>query len=265
VTGPEVRVYTLAPGEPGQPVVAFAHGLEDSWPSWLPMAARLDPRWRLLALDLPWRAGNDYGWRHRRPGSWLAEALGLLDGRPDLLVTHSYGANAALELLTAGDPAAGHAVAMICPLYRMQEWPVSWRMLERSRATFVQHIREGVLLRVGGRAGSLEPDVLEAMLKVTVDRVGPRGFLAVFDQFTQSPELPLHRVDRPALVVAGGADPTLALPAARELGARIPGAKLWVNEEYDHFCHIRHARAIATQIAEFTVAGLAAATAGESP
>lgn len=263
MTEAELSVHTLAPGAPGAPVVAFAHGLEDSWASWLPLARALDPDWRLLALDLPWRAGGDYRWRRRPPGHWLGEALDRLDVVPDVIVAHSYGANAALELLCAADPRPGRAAALVCPLYRLPRHPVTWRTFDRSRSTFVQHIRDGLRVHIGSRAASMEPDVLQAMLEVAVDRVGPAGFLAVFEQFAQSSLLPLGNVRLPTLVLAGGNDPTLSPEAATALRAEIPGAELRFQDHYDHFCHIRHARSVAAYIAELVAACTATPTAGE--
>jgi pimeloyl-ACP methyl ester carboxylesterase len=263
MTGAELSVRTLSPGEAGAPVVAFAHGLEDSWASWQPLARALDPGWRLLALDLPWRPGNDYHWRRRPAGQWLGDALDLLDTVPDVLVAHSYGANATLELLCELDPRPGRAVALVCPLYRLPRHPVTWRMHERARATFVQNIKEGLRARIGARAGSVEPDVLQAMLDVAVDRVGPLGFMAVFEQFAHSANLPLGDVRLPTLVLAGGNDATVSREATAALGARIPGAEIRIQDHYDHFCHIRQARSVAAHIAKLVAACTATPKAGE--
>lgn len=259
----ELSVRTLAPGAPGAPVVAFAHGLEDSWTSWRPLAAALDPDWRLVALDLPWRPGNDYRWRREPSRHWLGEALDLLDTVPDVMVAHSYGANVTLELLCELDPRPGRAVALVCPLYRLPRHPVSWRMFERAHSTFVQNIQEGLRARIGMRAGSIEQDVLEAMLDVAVDRVGPPGFMAVFEQFAHSADLPLGDVQLPTLVLAGGSDPTVSAEAAAALGAGIPGADVRIQDHFDHFCHIRHARSVAAHIAELVAACTATPKAGE--
>lgn len=263
MTDTELSVHTLAPGAPGAPVVVFAHGLEDTWACWRPLAQVLDPDWRLIALDLPWRAGNDYRWRRQPAGHWLGAALDLLGTVPDLVVAHSYGANATLELMCALDPRPGRAAALVCPLYRLPRHPVTWHMFERSRATFVQHIKDGLRVRIGLRADTLEPDVLQAMLNVAVDRVGPSGFLAVFEQFAQSANLPLDNVRLPTLVLAGGNDPTMSPEAASALGAAMPGADVHIYDHYDHFCHIRHARGVAERITEMVAARMATPTWGE--
>lgn len=246
----KVKLHTMAPGVPGAPLVAFAHGLEDNWASWLPISAELDPDWRLVAFDLPWRPGNDYHWRGRSSGQWLGDALDMLGEVPDVLMAHSYGANATLELLCNHDPRPGRAVALVCPLYRQPRYHVSWRLFDRAKAQFMQHVRDGVRARMGARAAKLDPGVLDTMMEMAIDRVGPSGFLTVFQQYTASGDLPLENVNLPALVLAGGADPTLLPEAAEALAARIPGASLRLHDEYDHFCHIRHARGVAALVAE---------------
>ncbi|MGI8665935.1 MAG: alpha/beta fold hydrolase [Jatrophihabitans sp.] len=253
-----VRAHTLAPGTPGGLLVVLAHGLEDSWTSWWPLAAELNPDWRLVALDLPWRPGNDYRWLTHSAAHWLGDGLDLLGARPDLLVAHSFGANATLNLLCQQDLRPGSAVALVCPVYRQPKHQVTWQVFERARSIFIEHVREGLRARLGERAELLEPDVLEAMMEMAPHRVGPSGFLTVFQQFIASADLPLSEITVPTLLVAGGADLTLSRRAARALGDRIPGAEVRVNDDYDHFCHIRHARGIANQVATFVEAARAA-------
>ncbi|HEU4425173.1 MAG TPA: alpha/beta hydrolase [Pilimelia sp.] len=250
MTASAVSAHTLASGRPDAPFVVFAHGLEDAWTSWLPLAAELDPGWRLVALDLPWRPGNDYRWRRRPAGQWLGAGLDLLDAVPDAVVAHSFGANAALELRCALDPRCGRAAMLICPFYRLPGRPVTWSMFDRSRRTFVDQVREGVRARMGGRAAELEPEIVDAMMNMALERVGPAGFLTVFEQFAASADLPLGNVEPPTLVLAGGADPTLSRKAAAALAGAMPGAELRINDDYDHFCHVRRARDVAAQVAD---------------
>jgi pimeloyl-ACP methyl ester carboxylesterase len=250
MSAPYVTACTLAEGDPAGPLVVLAHGLEDSWEGWLPMAARLPEDWRVVALDLPWRPGNDYRWRRRAPAGWLADGLDLVDHVPDAVVAHSFGANATLDLMCADEPWPGSAV-LICPLYRPPDVDLTWAVFDRSRRTFDQHMRDGLLARLGRRADTVEPEILERMIATAIDRVGPAGFLAVFEQFSASAALPLARVAQPVLVLAGGADPTLAEPAATALAAAMPRASVLFRDRYDHFCHRRHAEEIAARVDDF--------------
>jgi pimeloyl-ACP methyl ester carboxylesterase len=245
-----VALHTLGEGDPEAPLIAFAHGLEDTWQSWRPLAARLGPGPRLVALDLPWRAGNDYRWRRRVPADWLRTGLAGLDRSPDVLVAHSFGGNAALQLLCGGEPLTGHAVALICPLYRPPGRPVTWELFDRSRETFVQHIHDGLRVRMGSRAARIDGELLAAMTELAIERVGPAGFLTVFEQYLATADLALDAVDRPVAVLAGGADPTLLPRSAAALAAGMPGARLHLRDDYDHFCHVRHADGIAAQVTD---------------
>jgi pimeloyl-ACP methyl ester carboxylesterase len=246
-----ITVNQLAEGAPGDLRTVLVHGLEDSWESWLPLARRLPAGWRVDALDLPWRPGNDYRWRHRPAGVWLAHGLDLLDGVPDLVVAHSFGANATLELLCTGGPWPVRAAVLVCPLYRPPEVALTWKVFDRSRRAFDQHMREGLLARLGPRAATVEPDVLEKMTATAIDRVGPAAFLTVFDRFSASTSLPLARVTQPILLLGGGADPTLSRAAVTALAAAIPRASVVFQDRYDHFCHVRHAAEVAVEVAEW--------------
>ena len=263
MTGTAVRVHTLAPGVPGGPTVVLAHGLEDSWASWLLVAGELDPAWRLIALDLPWRPGNDYRWRTRSIGDWLGDALDLVDTRPDVLVAHSFGANATLQLLCDKDSRVAPVVVLICPLYRPPGQPVTWRVFDLARSRFVEHVREGLRARMGARLGAVEPATLEAMMDVALNRVGPTGFLTTFHEFVASADLPLANIEVPTFVIAGEADPSLPRESALVLGDAIPGVRLRINDDYDHFCHVRQARGVAAQVLDFVAAGTSTRTVGE--
>jgi pimeloyl-ACP methyl ester carboxylesterase len=245
----EVRALELAAGSPGAPLIVLVHGLEDSWDCWRPLARRFDG-WRLVALDLPWRAGNDYRWRRTPAREWLARGLDLVDVAADVVVAHSFGAGATLDLLCDRDPRISRA-ALICPLYRPPRLVMTWRAFERAQRTFNRHIREGLVTRMGPRAAAVEPGVLDAMMDRAVDRVGPAGFLAVFEQFAATADLPLHAVRAPTLVLAGDADFTLVEGAAADLAAGIPNAVARPHPHYDHFCHLRHTDEVAAEIAGF--------------
>lgn len=245
-----VQLHELSPGEPGAPFVVFAHGLEGCWTSFKPLAKHLDPAWRVVSLELPWKPGNDYRWRHRSPGQLLGEGLDLLDAKPDVLMSHSFGAYATLELLCSLDSRVGRAVALIAPFYRMPHHEVNWRMFDESRATFASNIGSGVQARLGARGDILEPDVLDGMIKVALDRAGPFGFSAVFDNYVKSAELQLGNVVVPTTVLWGGSDPTLPYESAVALTAGMPGATLRMYEGYDHFFYVRHASEVAATLCE---------------
>jgi pimeloyl-ACP methyl ester carboxylesterase len=246
-----VAVHELAPGRKGGPLMVLVHGMEDSWRGWLPLAGALPAHWRVVAPDLPWRAGNDYSWRRRlTAGQWLAQALDQVDAVPHAMVAHSYGANATLELAAGRRyPLAAEAV-LLCPLYRPPGTAVSWQVFDRSRSNFDRHIRDGVRVRLGGRAARMEPDVLESMMAKTLARVGPAGFLTAFDAFVASGDLPLRELPLSALILAGGADPTLPMRAAGALGEAM-AATVVVEPDYDHFCHVRRPAAVAARILDF--------------
>lgn len=248
---PPGKLYTLAPGSTDGPLVVLAHGLESAWSSWLPVAAALNPDWRVVALDLPWRPGNEYRWHDRPAGAWLGDGLDQVGRTPDLLVAHSFGANATLELLCAGDRRPGPAVALICPLYREARYPVTWRMFDRARTVFFEHMREGLRARMGGRLAAIDQSVLQTMMELAIDRAGPLGFLTTFRQYAASTELRLSTIDVPTCLITGGADPTLSPDAARALAGLIPDAELRINDDYDHFCHVRHGSGVAAQITDF--------------
>jgi pimeloyl-ACP methyl ester carboxylesterase len=248
----DLRLHRL--GEPGGtgPLLLLAHGMEDSWESWRPLAERLVPSWQMVAVDLPWRAGNDYRWRREcSAGHWVQRALALLGDPVDVLVGHSFGATAVLEVLAAGMAPAAQAAVLAAPFVRPPELPVSWQVFERSRQAFDQIIRDGLRVRLGHRARALDEDVRESMVAKMIEKIGPIGFLTLFDQFVSSADFPLGPVTVPTLVLAGRADPVLTGERAAALGRLMPSATVRVREHYHHFCHVEQVEDMARQLVEF--------------
>ncbi|MBW3667567.1 MAG: alpha/beta hydrolase [Actinobacteria bacterium] len=252
----EVAVHDMGSGSRTGPVVAFVHGLEDAWQSWRPLVRHLDPTWRCLALDLPWRAGNDYRWRGHAPAvDVVVEALDGVDEPIDAVIGHSLGAVVVLELLASGRLPVDAAV-LLAPFFRRPEVDPTWHVFERSLENFRLQIEDGVRVRLRGRSRPLPQEVLDAVMCKAYERVGPVGFLSVFDQYIRSGALPLASVHVPTLVLAGGADPSLSLEDAVRLAELLPAGRLVREEHLDHFGHVRHAASVAHEIVAFLRAGL---------
>jgi pimeloyl-ACP methyl ester carboxylesterase len=242
----------LAAGTPDGPCLVFVHGIEDSWQTWTELARWLDPRWRLLALDLPWRAGNDYRWRWvAGPGDWVAAGLAAALGeRRCVLVGHSFGANAVLARLAGGEPRVAAAV-LAAPFFRPAGAAVTWQTFDLSREAFERQVADGILARLRRRP---QPEVFELMLARTCERIGPVGFLAVFEQYLASGHLPLSHVDIPALVLAGDGDPGMVAPHLRALAGGLPRGRFARGAGLDHFCHIHQAPEVARAIEQLVAA-----------
>lgn len=239
----ELAAWTIGDG----PVLVAAHGIEDGWRGWTPVANRLAEQYRVIALDLPWRSGNDYRWRtEATPGTWLARALDLVGEPACTVLSHSFGATATLELLAAGRRPA--AAALLAPFYR----PAHLRaetVRDRSGDALRHTIRTGLRLRMGRR--QVEPDVLDIMTRGLEDHLFPTVFPVFFDYFTGSGDLDLSGVDIPVLVLAGTADVSLTPDRAAALGAAMPAATVRSHDHYTHFCHLEQAADVADEVAGF--------------
>lgn len=262
MTAAPPRAHVLSAGEGDGPCAVFVHGIEDGWRAWQPLAASLGPRWRSIALDLPWRSGNDYCWRWAAsPAEWVRAGLDALGDSPVVLVGHSFGANAVLGRLAASEPRAVAAV-LAAPSFRPPDVAVTWRVLELSRQAFERQIRDGMRARLRGAA---DPDVFELMLARTYDRIGPVGFLAVFEAYVASGHLPLSNVDLPTLIVVGERDPSVHRPHLEALERWLPRATLTCGPDLDHFCHIDRPADLARQIEALAAPVVAPAGHDASP
>lgn len=237
----------------GDSTVVLVHGLEDTWRSWTRVAAELGAiapgsRYRPMALDLPWRAGNDYGWRAAgTPGRWLAGALAELAHPVSAVVAHSFGANAVLELLGAG--VAFDRVVLLAPVYQPRDRAVDDALRAEARRNLESAVRAGLRLRL--RARALAPDLVSDMEGRLVRRVVPMAFPPFFDHVVHTNALNLSTVDIPTLVLGGTEDASLPPAGARSLAEAMPAARVHLRARYTHFCHLEQADLVAAELAEF--------------
>ena len=234
------------------PAVVAAHGIEDSWRSWRPLADRLTDR-TVYSLQLPWHGGNAYQWREQdTPGRWLARALELVPEPPTALLGHSFGSNAVLEYLSTSDPAAElAAVVLVAPFYRPVQFPMSPDLRVRSLAAFRKALVDGLRLTQGARAAKLDPEINHMMAATLLERAVAPGFPVFFAEFLHSGTLDLGRVTVPTLVVAGTRDEGLTPTRARALAAAMPAATVRLHPEYGHFCQVAQVDAVAAETIEF--------------
>ncbi|QLQ35891.1 alpha/beta fold hydrolase [Micromonospora robiginosa] len=249
---PAAPVHQVAGPDSGAPTVLLVHGMSDTWQSWRHLVARLPATWRLFAAELPWKAGTDHHWRRRgTPGGWLAATVDAMTTPPDIVVGHSLGANAVLEMLATEPAVAPRGAMLIAPFYCPPDLPITWAVHERAQANFVQIIDEGLRNRLGSRLAELDAATLASMRDIMVDRIGPVGFTALFDHFTATAGLPLHAVTVPTKVLTGGRDPSLDGPCAGALRAQLPDADIVVEPDFHHFCHLDRAAEVARHITVF--------------
>lgn len=245
------RARSLAEGDAGGLLAVFVHGLEDDWRSWVPVARELGAGWDAVALDLPWRAGNDYRWRWEDSAvAFVAAGVNAMSREPDVVVGHSFGANAALEAVARGHTRS-RALVLAMPFYRPPDPRPSWTTWDKSRTAFEFQMREAVRTRLDGRIGDLGDELVERMVAKVFERIGLPGFLSVFDQYVSSGHLPVADVDVPVLIVAGERDPGFSPSQLSHLVEGLPDATLSVHPEFDHFCHVRRGPEFAALLVEF--------------
>ncbi|MDI6099247.1 alpha/beta hydrolase [Actinoplanes sp. NEAU-A12] len=232
------------------PALVLAHGMEDSWLSWEPLIAGLHGRFTPYALDLPWRPGGDYAWRaDPGPAALLAAAVALVPQPVTVLAGHSYGAGAVLELLAFGFTPT--AAVLVAPHYRPPGDEDGPELVARESARFAGVIAEGVRLRLGPRATTLDPGLVETMIGKTLDRIGPGGVQALLHQFLVCSRLPLGDVRVPTLVITGSADPALAGPRTTALRAAMPAATIHTRPGAGHFIHVQDSDRVGAEIRAF--------------
>ncbi|MFC0600959.1 alpha/beta fold hydrolase [Streptomyces palmae] len=233
------------------PVLLMAHGLEEGWQVWLPMARLLMPEFRLLLVDFPWRAHNDYGWSETLPPSeWMGEVVRNLPIVPDAIVGHSFGSNATLEFLAKPNAPLIKAAVLTSPFYRSEPSAITWDLFHEGVANFREILSAGLRVRSGDKR--IDPEIFERMVDRLLERVGPTGFANLFRLFSHAPGIRTDRIISPTLIIGGVTDETSTPTGIRELAGALVDGRVELLPEYDHFCQVEQAE----EIAQLTAAHL---------
>jgi pimeloyl-ACP methyl ester carboxylesterase/acyl-CoA thioesterase FadM len=250
--GERLAVHRTTKSPDGLPAMVLIHGLEDDWRTWGLFAERMSGHFGCYALDLPWRTGGDHGWRQNATATqWVEAALSLIPEPITVITAHSLGANLVLQWLATGARPEAAALVLVSPFYLPSSRAVSWRTFERAVADFRTMMGEGLRVRLGARAQSLDPEILDLMTVKVLDRIGPRGFFAGFEEYLSASGLALGDVRTPALLIAGDQDPGLTGGAAEALAADMPAVELAVRPEFTHFCHVEQSAETAELVLSF--------------
>lgn len=232
----------------GRPV-ALLHGIEDSWRSWTPLAGALRGV-RPYSVRLPWCSGADPGWRERGSSAdWVGRALRLLPERPDVLIGHSFGANALLaHLATLPATELPPSVVLVAPFYRPPGFEVTDTLEARARGAFRKVLAEGMRQKLGERAATLDSEIVAGMGSKYLERIVPDLFPVFFREFVESGNLNLSGVSVPTLVIMGMGDHGLSLLRAAALAERMPATTVRARRGYGHFCHVQQVDQLAADV-----------------
>ncbi|MER6144600.1 alpha/beta fold hydrolase [Streptomyces sparsogenes] len=220
--------------------VLLLHGLAGGASVWEGFSALADPAWELWAAELPWSGFALPGWWDRPPAHWVDRAMAAVPEGPDVVVGHSFGANALLAWLakTATEAEAGEAVrrpagaVLVSPFYRPREGDFDWATLSHYVNQFDRMLEEGLRVGAGDR---LPPELRHHMALKVRDSVGPYGWLSFFTMYLDTPRLPVEDLRTPFLIVAGERDEAAPAAEAERLARALPHADLRVLAGAGHF------------------------------
>nr|QRG34990.1 alpha/beta hydrolase [Micromonospora sp.] len=245
-----------APGADPAPgrgrVVAAVHGLADTGTTWHDLAALLGAGYRWYAVDAPWSGdpGRSLQTDCARPAEWLRHALAAVPEPVDILVGHSFGANAVLDHLASRPEPTVRAAVLLAPLVRPEQRAPHPVLVARTRTAIRQVVADGLRARLGPRTAHVGDDVLATMVDKAVARVPDGAAEVVLERLLATPRPALGQVGTPTLVLAGRADQRLAGVRADSL-AVMPAVEVRIHPHYGHFCHITQATEVAAECAEF--------------
>ena len=217
---PAGRLAYELTGDPAGPLVVCCPGMGDLRTSYRALAQRLAADGaRVASVDLRGHGQSDVGWPDYSPAAVADDLLALVDslGGRAVLVGNSYGGSAAV-LAAAREPAAVAGLVLLGAFVR--DAPRS--RSQRLQIALIRRERPGRMLWTAvawpSFFGRRPADFAERRTELKAALARPRGYEAVAAMMApgrhRDTEPQLGRVQAPALVVMGGADPDFPDPAA---------------------------------------------------
>jgi len=251
--------YTLE-GPADAPVVTLSHALGAAGALFDAQAAQLRPRYRVLRYDARGHGASDVPPGPYTLSALAADALGLLD-HLGIERTHFVGLSMGGLVGMAAALAAPARIRslVLCDTTACygEAGQAMWR--ERLRTVETEGLTEALIERTleiwfSPRFRAEAPaavDRVRAMLRATdpggyAAAARAIGFVDLRDQ--------LAAIRCPTLVVVGADDPGTPPAMARELAARIPGARLLVLPGVRHCSVVEAAAALAPELEAFLAA-----------
>jgi len=249
VRGAPTRLFTFPRGseDPARTVVCLP-GLGASGRSFAPLRP-LAPDWRLLLWTPPLQTPLTHS-----PLQWNVASLAHADaGLPErfALVGSSFGSLVSLAFALA-HPERLKALVLVSPVAsvrRIRRGAVALSTLVRIPKPFAFLFAPAVARVMGGR---YLPPVDRAEIVREARRISPLEMLRRLKDILDADYLEqLERLRVPTLVLHGGRDKLVPLSSARDVAARIPGARLEVLREASHLPYMSHTDAFNAFVGDF--------------
>ncbi|WBC07489.1 alpha/beta hydrolase [Micromonospora sp. WMMA1947] len=235
-----VRVHRMRParGLSCQRVLLL-NGLAGSPTIWRPFAQRVPAEIELWGAELPWASGGDPRWQAAGGTTTdvVAEALAGVPRGADVVIAHSFAANALLELLCRRVPDRLQAVVLVSPFYRATPDRFDWSDISFYLNNFHRILAEGI------RVSAAQPpadEVVERMALRLRERIGPYGWMRFFDAYLRTPFLDLTGVLVPVLVIGGRRDIAVPIEDVEALAQALPAGRLARVAASGHFAMAEH-------------------------
>jgi pimeloyl-ACP methyl ester carboxylesterase len=259
----------------GDPPIALLHGLASNLRIWQQVAARLSPRFRVVALDQRGHGGSDKpddGYDFDTVVADARGALGQLGVERPVLVGHSWGGNVALHYAATVDPPPRALVLVdggFIELSSRMSWPEAEERLRPPNTDVpVEQFRERVRQRLGPLWSEAWEDATLGNFRVDAAGILRRN-LSIENHmrilrhlYEHRPSQLFARVPCPivalvALPPAGAAGQTGREEAIRQLldeAARVADLRVLWMEETLHDVPLHRPDALAALIADAAVA-----------
>ncbi len=245
-----VPLYSLEniAGQPSDVKSLCIHGMLEDHKIWLPLNKALGLS-KSLMPNFPWSAEIDPYWGDLGTGdTWVEKTLENISDPLNLIICHSFGCNAALELFTLKPELQPEYLVLISPFYRSDRDDVSWKTVQSLIDGLEPLIVESIACF--DKKDRYHGEILALMVEKIRDKLGIYGWTEFYKLFLRSPLLQLEKLKSKVIIISGENDNYCPFQESEKLATAIPNAVHHLLPNAGHFAMITHEKQIAKYITD---------------
>lgn len=227
------------------------HGMVESPDIWRGIIEKIAPEFRRgYEISMPWHCDEGYYWGlEAKPGEWLEPVFTALPPGPKVVLAHSFGANALLDVLQRQPGSDIEAMVLLSPYYKPSYEDFTWDMFRRFVGEFEAFVAASIRIRPG--AERISAASLTMLIDKVKEKYGSYSWVEFYELYARTPGLKFDALKMPTLVLGGDRDLSILPDDLNALAKRLNHARFEILRNCGHFGMVEQPEGITAVIHKF--------------
>ncbi len=227
------------------------HGMVEPPDIWRGVMEKIAPGFcRGFEISMPWHCDQGYYWGlEAKPGEWLEPVFSALPAGPKVVLAHSFGANALLDVLQRQPGSDIDSLVLLSPYYKSSYEDFTWDMFRRFVSEFEAFVAASIRIRPG--AERMSAASITMLIDKVKEKYGSYSWVEFYELYARTPGLKLDTLKMPTLVLGGDRDLSILPDDLHALKKGLSNARFEILRNCGHFGMVEQPEAITAVIQKF--------------